>query len=76
MAESAKCLVFLTTSVFVYPAKGRLGSRTTKLDSGAFDTIPHQRLRATPPDQRAIGPCQSRTLGQRAGKRAKSERRP
>jgi len=24
-----------------------------------FDTVPHRRLRATPPGQRAIGPCRS-----------------
>ena len=29
-----------------------------------------------PPGQRAIGPCRSRTLGQRAGVRANSDRKP
>ena len=37
---------------------------------------PHRRLRATPPGQRAIGPCRSRTTGQPKGERANSDRRP
>jgi len=47
---------------------------TTKLDSGA-QNVSHRRLRATPPGQRAIGPCRSRTSGQREGVRANSDRR-
>jgi len=38
--------------------------------------VPHRKLRATPQGQLAIGPCRSRTLGQRAGVRANSDRRP
>jgi len=42
----------------------------------AFDTLPHRRLRATPLGQRAIGPCWSRTTGQRACVCENSDRRP
>ena len=48
------------------------GLRSTK----AFETVPHRRLRATPPMPRAIGPCRCRTTGQRLGELAKSNRRP
>jgi len=41
-----------------------------------WGTVPHPRLRATPPGQRATGPYRSRTLGQRASGRANSKRRP
>ena len=62
----------------VYPAKGRPGSRTTKLDSGAQKRLILLPSRATghAPGQRAIGPCRSRTLGQRAGVCANSDRGP
>ena len=38
--------------------------------------VPHRKLRATPPGQRAIGQCRSRTTGQRTDVRANSDHRP
>jgi len=62
----------------IYPAKGRPGSRTTKLDSKKKSVwySPHWRLWASPPDQCAIGPCRSWTLGQHARVRVDSDRKP
>jgi len=41
-----------------------------------FETVPHGRLLATPPDPRAIGLCRCRTTAQRAGELANWDRRP
>ena len=79
--------VFLVSRMFklilpywtsVYPAKGRLGSRTTKLDSGAQKRLIRSPIEGygSRPQASAIGPCRSRTLGQRASVRANSDRRP
>jgi len=59
-----------TFTTSIYPAKGRPGSGSTKLDSAAQKSL-RQRLRATLRGSRVIGPCRCRIIGQRAGELAK-----
>jgi len=77
-SDSQVVLVFSnSTSVCVwYPAKGRPGSRSTKLDSGAQKRLIRSPIKGYGPRPMPLARARCRTTGQRACERANSDRRP
>ena len=67
-----------TSIAFTRPKAGRTVGplNWTQKHKKTFETVPHRRLRATPPGPRAIGPCRCRTTGQHLGELANSNGRP
>ena len=62
---------------FTRPKAGReLGPLNLTQEHKSVWYGPNQRLRATPPGQRAIGPCQSRTTAHRPARRRARELGP